>query len=276
MTAHRFPPQKVLVATDMSETSAAATDVARRLREQFGSSITVLHAHYFDLPLYFSSGQLTVLKKEIQSLKSGVLRHLREQTEKALGGAADVRVVERPAVEAILEVSESLPADLVVMGTHGRTGAGRVWLGSVAEAVLRRSRRPVLAVRAGARIEQVRSILCPVALNESGRIALEYAVQMAEATQAPLLVVHAVEAGSPRPACSIADEAMRRRCSLEESVVEGEAAAAILKLAGSREPEVIVIGAERKASPFGHIFSSTTQKVMQAAPVPILVVPKAD
>jgi len=276
MTDHRFPPQNVLVATDMSETSAAALDVARRLREQFGSSITLLHAHYFDLPFYFSSGQLTVLKREIQSLKNAALHHLREQTEKTLGGAADVRVVERPPVEAILEISESLPADLVIMGTHGRTGAGRVWLGSVAEAVLRRSRRPVLAVRAGVRIEQVRSILCPVAMNESGRVALEYAVQMAEATQAPLLILHAVEAGSQRPAAPVADDAMRSRCSLEESVVEGDAAAAILEEARSREPEVIVIGAERKPAPFGHIFSSTTQKVMQAAPVPILVVPKPE
>jgi nucleotide-binding universal stress UspA family protein len=276
MKAHRFPPQKVLVATDMSETSAAALDVARRLREQFGSSIYLVHAHYFDLPLYFSSGQLTVLKREIQSLRNGVLRYLREQAENALGGAAEVTVVERPPVEAILEASESLPADLIIMGTHGRTGAGRVWLGSVAEAVLRRSGRPVLAVRAGVRIEQVRSILCPVALNESGRMALDYAVQMAEATRAPLLVLHAVEAGSKPPVGPIADDVMRSRCSLQESVVEGEAAAVILEEAGRRQPEVIVIGAERKPVPFGHIFSSTTQKVIQAAPVPLLVVPKPD
>ncbi len=181
MTRHVFPPRRILAATDMSENSRPALDFARRLRERFGSAVTVVHAHYFELPPYFSAGRMATLARELDELKDQAAEHLRRVCTEVMGDIADARVVERSPVEAVLETSESIAADLIVMGTHGRRGAARIWPGSVAEQVLRQSRRPVLAVRPGVRIADIRSILCPVAATPSGAVALDYAAQLAAA-----------------------------------------------------------------------------------------------
>jgi nucleotide-binding universal stress UspA family protein len=266
----------MMVATDMSQTSAAALAFARRLQEQFGGAVHVMYAHYFEMPAYFSSGQFQALARELANLRNEAAKQLRKVSQEALGETPEVRVVERPPVQAILEASESLHADLVIVGTHGRRGTERVWLGSVAEQVLRLSRRPVLAVRPDSRIDRIRHILCPVAPTESSFVALDYAVQLAKATGATLHALHVAEPGAKPMKCPIVDETVRNRCTVEETVVQGDAASIILRHAASKTPDVIVLGAERKSSAFGHMFSSTTQKVMQTSPVPIFVIPKSD
>ncbi len=79
------------------------------------------------------------------------------------------------------------------MGTHGRGGVQRLWLGSVAERVIRLSPRPVLAVRRSWPQTGIGSILCPVSCSETGLQALEYAAAIAKAEEARLLVLHSIE-----------------------------------------------------------------------------------
>jgi nucleotide-binding universal stress UspA family protein len=274
MKPHVFPPQRMLVATDMSRTSAAALAFARRLREQFGGAIHVMYAHYFELPAYFSSGQFQALARELANLRNEAAKELRKMSHEALGESPEVLVVERPPVQAILETSESLQGDLVIVGTHGRRGTERVWLGSVAEQVLRLSRRPVLSVRPDSRVDRIRHILCPVASTESSFVALDYAAQMATATGATLHALHAAEPGVKPMERPIVDETIRNRCTVEETIMRGDAAGVILRHASTNTPDVMVLGAEHKSSAFAHMFSSTTQKVMQSSPVPIFVIPK--
>lgn len=273
MTRHIFPPRSILAATDMSGTSRAALDFARRLHERFGSALSVVHAHYFELPPYFAAGQLPALAQGLADLRDRAEENLRRVCREALGEVTDARLVERPPVEAILETAESVQADLIVVGTHGRRGAGRVWPGSVAEQVLRLSRRPVLAVRPDARIDDIRSILCPVASSPSGMVALDYAAQLAAAFGATLHALHAAEPGAKPMPCPIVDETVRSRCTVEENVIEGDAASVILRHAARSTPDVLIMGAEVKSSGWARMFSSTTQKVIQSATVPVFVVP---
>jgi len=275
MTAFIFPPSKILVPTDLSVTSAPALHFARVLHEQFGGAIYVLHAQHFDLPPYFSSGQLQNLSRELKKSIKVATEYLRKESAAALGFEPEVSVVSDPPVKAILQASEALAADLIIMGTHGRRGADRFWLGSVAERILHESTRPVLAVRQGMAAAPLQHILCPVSFSGVGREALEYATAIAEAGKLQLTVLHSVEEGDKPLDCSLVPDDVRGRCSVEELTYHGDAAGSILTAAREIKPDMIVMGAERKSSVFGGFFSTTTERVMQWAEAPLLVVPRS-
>ena len=268
MTSHLFPPRQILVPTDLSPTSLPALQFARVLHRQFGSGLVVMHATHFDLPPYFSSGQLQTLKHELKRSAKIASEFLRKDSMALLGFEAEVNVVERPPAEAILDAAGVDGIDLVVMGTHGRHGADRFWLGSVAERVLHESSTPILAVRQGMTAVSLEHVLCPVNFSSAGREALEYAVAIAEAGKLQLTVLHALEKGDEPPDCALVPEEVRGRCRLEELTYHGDAASAILTAAREIKPDVIVMGAERKPSVFGELFSSTTDRVMQWGEAP--------
>jgi nucleotide-binding universal stress UspA family protein len=274
MNAHRFPPRTILVPTDMSGASASALTYARLLQDQFGAKTHVLHSQYFEMPPYFSSGQLDLLTRELARSRRAAAEYLRREIQPELGPNADVIIREKSPVAAILESAQELDIDLIVMGTHGRRGAERLWLGSTAERVLRESRHPVLAVHENSRAQPFQHLLCPINRSDAGRAAVEYAARIAEASHARLSVMHAAEPGEPPMECPLVAESIRAVCQVEETVLHGDAARTILETVSSIAPDLVVMGTDRKPSIFGELFSSTTQKVMQAAPVPIIVVPK--
>jgi nucleotide-binding universal stress UspA family protein len=268
-----FPPARVLVATDLSEASAAAVSAARYLHDHHGARIHVLHAHHFEPPIYFSSGQLQSLTEELRESAQAAEGLVAAETAKIMGFTPEVTVAMAPPVEAILSSTRDFDIDLVVMGTHGRSGVHRLWLGSVAERVIRLSQSPVLAVRHGWPQTGVGSILCPVSCSEAGLRALRYATATANAEEARLVVLHAVEAaGIPAEFRSACDRA-REHSELEELIVHGDPARAILETAQQRPPDLIIMGAERRVTALGEFFSSTTERVMRQVQTPLLVVP---
>jgi nucleotide-binding universal stress UspA family protein len=226
MSKHSFPPHKILVPTDLGPASNVAMGFARVIHEKFGTPVGVLHACHLDVPPYFSSGQIETLKRELGKAKQSAEEQIRKENSARLGFEAGIFMVDKPPVDSILEESDRLEAGLVIMGTHGRHGARRLMLGSVAERVLRQSRIPVLVVRESARPGLFRKIFCP------------------------------------------------NRCRVEEVLVGGEAAKSILEAAQRVKPDLIVMGAEQKSTIIGELFSSTTERVMQLADAPLLVVPK--
>jgi nucleotide-binding universal stress UspA family protein len=140
------PPRRILAAVDFGDASAAAVALAGRLASRFRSTLIALHAETFDVPPYFTREQFARIEGELRAGRGIAEASLRRFVATHTDAAATVRVVDRPPVEAVLE--EAAGADLVVMGTHGRSGPKRWWLGSVAERVLRETPVPVLVVRA--------------------------------------------------------------------------------------------------------------------------------
>ena len=144
-----FP--KILLPSDFSDCSAEAARTARRLAEHFGSRIVVLHV--LDEPAALDP----MFRGEVP------LEMLRERMERYSRDAMDRFVAERfqgyPAVETrvasgipyreILRAARETAADLIVIGTHGRTGVEHVIFGSTAEKVVRMAPCPVLSVRQG-------------------------------------------------------------------------------------------------------------------------------
>jgi nucleotide-binding universal stress UspA family protein len=141
-------PRKILVAVDFGDASARAVAISGELAARTGAALWLMHAESLEAPPYFTPAQLQALEgEERANLKRAgefLLKFGKRQTPQAF-----TTIVEsRTAADAILHAARD--ADLIVMGTHGRRGPSRWWLGSVAERVLRETQVPLLVVHAGA------------------------------------------------------------------------------------------------------------------------------
>ena len=139
-----LPARVILHPTDFSDRSDCAFELAWRLARESDAKLIVLHV--VQPPPFVTYGEMA---KALQQAE-GYRRELNEKLNRLRRTHADVRVECRledgePAAE-ILAAANEANCDLIVMGTHGRTGFRRLLLGSVAEQVLRRAPCPVLTV----------------------------------------------------------------------------------------------------------------------------------
>jgi nucleotide-binding universal stress UspA family protein len=142
----KCPPSTILVPVDFGDASAAAVSVGAALAARIGASLRVLHAEALETPPYFTHEQLRTIEGERKAARAQARQYLADFARK--NGAADAaaEITEGAASAVIVEAARG--ADLVIMGTHGRRGPSRWWLGSVAESVVRESPAPVLVVHA--------------------------------------------------------------------------------------------------------------------------------
>lgn len=144
-TPWQCPPKTILVGVDFGDASARALSIARLLASAFQARLRALHAERFEPPPYFTIEQITALESERRIAQATTADHL-ARFAAASAFQVESLVVDEPPVDAILDASAG--ADLIVLGTHGRRGPGRWWLGSVAERVVRAAAVPVLVTRA--------------------------------------------------------------------------------------------------------------------------------
>ena len=137
----------ILVAVDFSDTSLAALSTAGEIARSAHAELVVLHADEFPimpvgepavLPVHVVEQHERWVKERLEQ----VARRAREE-----GLPARPLVVVGPARQVILDAATGHGADLIVMGTHGRRGFDRWFVGGVTEHVVRMSRVPVLVVR---------------------------------------------------------------------------------------------------------------------------------
>ncbi len=140
--------KKILMPTDGSACSQKAITEGLEVAKSMGASVTFLYAvENISSTLWISPESVPYGLELIEDLKrvgSEALSKARELAQ-AAGVEAETKLVEAKPVEAIL--AEAKNHDLIVMGTHGRSGLDRFMLGSVTEAVLHRSDKPVLVLR---------------------------------------------------------------------------------------------------------------------------------
>ncbi len=281
-----FAPKRILCPVDLSPASDAVLSWARLVAEAFGGRIEVVHADWFEPPRYFTEGQIGSLEAEAARRRQMLEGDLRNLAQKILGSRVPftVFVVEGHAVEVVLRrVTESRP-DLVVMGSHGRSGVARILLGSVAENVIREARCPTLIVRGPeipSGLVHLRSVLCPVDLTDASRECVEIAAGMAATLGAELSVLQAVEdAGTPGDAaqqrlCQWIPQNVRGHCHVSEVVLKGDAAEQIILFARREEPDLIVLGAQHRSFLEFTILGRTTERVLRHGPSSVLLIPTA-
>ena len=292
---------RILCPVDFSESSDRAFEHAVAIARWYKAAITVLHVvdQRLDASIGFAAAvpEPPVLTPSVREQIAGELQRLSTS-----GAASDVTIETvvrdgRPDV-AILDVAAAMPADLLVMGTHGRSGFDRLVMGSVTEKVLQRAACPVLSVpphaEDGPRTPvALKSILCPVDFSESSMDALRCAVSLAEESDGRLTVLHVAPALSPQevPAYDLqraaefqahCDRRLRQRladfvpgaarayCTVEERVTSGKPWREILRVAAEQLTDLIVIGLRRRSGVDRALFGSTTQQVVRQAACPVL------
>src|SRR6516162_8582140 len=198
--------QNIIVPIDFSKMSVRAVEIAKQLARRFGASIHLAHVRHlnyatdlvapappivpFSFMPYEQNGERTALK-ELKKVagECGVS----SATCDVLGGA--------PPFDEICRLAQTVPADLVVMPTHGRTGLKHVFLGSTAERVVQHSSCPVLVTRGnpaqsnnGSRF-RIKTILVPVDFSSCSREGLRYAIAFASEFGAKIILLHATYLG---------------------------------------------------------------------------------
>ncbi|HYQ45764.1 MAG TPA: universal stress protein [Polyangiaceae bacterium] len=140
--------QRILVASDFSESSEQALNLALSIAEKFGSELTLVHS--WEAPDYSYAAGLYLPLDVIAPIERAAVARLEEAMTqlKQRFPAAKSMLRSGIAWEQVIDAATAMKADLIVMGTHGRRGLQRALLGSVAEKVVRMSRVPVLTVRA--------------------------------------------------------------------------------------------------------------------------------
>ena len=180
------PPKTVVVGVDFGEASTRALAIARVLANGFQAHLRALYAERFEPPPYFTIDQITRLEAERHLAQAAATDHLARFVA-ASAYQVESLVVDATPVDAILDGSAG--ADLIVLGTHGRRGPGRWWLGSVAERVVRVSPVPVLVTRAAHTppaevFERVALVQDGGDMNETAR---RYATHLASIGSSPLV-----------------------------------------------------------------------------------------
>ncbi len=177
-------PKKILVATDFNDLATAALRMAAGIADRTGGSIVLLYADTFEPPAEFTSPQLLRVVKAIETSRRRAKEELESCAERNLpAGVTHLNVVmDALPVHAITTYAEGHDIDLIAMGTHGRGGVQRIFLGSVAEQVMRHTTVPVLTVHDPARVRSIERI----ASTAAGR---EYATALAHALAANVAMI---------------------------------------------------------------------------------------
>jgi len=289
----------ILCAVDFSESARHALAQAAAVAQAYDAGVTVLYAVVnrpsIDLP------PVSLGDAEQERLVED-LRHFSESVAPSLSASYSVREAVS-AHDAILDAVDDIDPDLLVMGTHGRSGFRRLFLGSVTEKVIRSVPCPTLVVPPAVSPSidtptRFRRLLCAVDLSESSLAALARALDLAQETAAQVLVLHVVEMPLAPPelppdmdlsamADRAAKEAVRRlqelipahagrRCTIETPIVYGRAYREIVRVAAERHADVIVMGVHGRGPMDLMLFGSTTHHVLRASTFPVLVVHSED
>ncbi len=145
MTTSKKPT--ILVPVDFQEPSHQALSLATEYARRLEMDITLMHV--FVIPAVVYPGFEPIVAPGLPEEIATAARSAMDQVVKSSGAQHSILRSGDPATEILKAIEEIKPA-LVVMGTHGRTGLSRMFLGSVAEKLVRQSQAPVLTVRSPA------------------------------------------------------------------------------------------------------------------------------
>ena len=284
---------RILVATDGSEAAAAAGDVAVTLAEAFAAD---LHAVFVEeterWPFTFDEEQAAEMRQEGEEVVSSVADRAAEAgieaTTAVLGG-------EDPIHRTVLTYADEQGVDAIVMGTHGRTGVGRLLIGSVTEQLLRESTVPVVTVREKTTVEwPFEDVLVPIDGSASAHAALSEAIELAKQTDAAVHLVHVVDTGlvtgdvdgglvlealeeAGEQALDIASDRVAQSAvtTVEASVVSGSPSTAICAYADERDVDAIVMGTHGRTGVERVLLGSVAEGVIRRSELPVFAIKAA-
>jgi nucleotide-binding universal stress UspA family protein len=299
--------QNILVPIDFSKMSTQAIETAKRLAERFGATVHLAHVHEFEYPAgfigpVFSAGGLPESFEEHR--RKALVEDLSELARsRGLSPAGATHLREgAPAFDEICSLARELPADLIVMPTHGRTGLKHVFLGSTAERIVQHSPCPVFVTRQKKRKSKtgsafaINTILVPVDFSGCSLEGLRYAIGFANEFGAKIILLHATylgyiyssegtaiyDVGALREAArNKAERQMRElvravkfaRVKFETVLTSGSPVLDICVFAQDHDVDLIITSTHGQTGWKHMLMGSTAEHVARYAPCPVLVVP---
>jgi len=283
------PLTKIMVATDFSSVSSRALDYAVSLARRFGSQIYLTHVITLAGHPMLEPGPEVLTGEELRSAAKKFVQDIVDSG--ALYGVRYEVVVEEGTLWPTLEMLiEKYQINLLVVGTHGMSGATKVLFGSAAEEIFRRARVPVLTVgpaitRQAPFEAEFKNILFATAFGPGAEREAEIAFKLAQEHRSRLTLLHVTERpdGGSEFDAEAEKGALTRRmrelipancaqlCKVEFCVVCGsDPVREILRVAHETKADLIVIGAKKQGAFAGHAVHSKAFGVVRSASCPVL------
>jgi len=283
--------QNILYATDFSTSAEAALPYAISLANRYDAKIHGLNVRPpATYPIAGPESMPIMLETARQLAQAAAMK-----LNAALAGVAhEVTVCEGPIWPVIDEIVSKDRTDLIVIGTRGRKGVSRFFLGSVAEEIFRQAACPVLTVGPQVSLDterrlKMKEILYATDYSTESLAALPYAVDFAQEYESRLTLLHVVsepQVGEFVNAQHYADSIKRRLhtlvkpeaeswCELQCAVAHGHEANKIIETAEALGADMIVLGVRAPNGGIGastHLLGSVAHEVVTRAQCPVLTV----
>jgi nucleotide-binding universal stress UspA family protein len=284
----RIAVKNILFATDFSPAANAAAPIAIGIARRYGAKVYGVHVNRFDDYTAAAPNAWAAMAEAAEKETKEDAGRLNEQLQ---GIEHEVVIGDGNIWEVMSNLIEQKEIDLIVLGTRGRTGLGKVILGSIAEQILRQSPCPVLTV--GPHVNpwsdeyvKMREIVYATDLATNTPVAAPYAISLAQENQAHLVLLHVIEDPKPgdlvespegvnlkaRKLQQLVTEQAGLWCEPTYVVEQGPAAEKILDVAKRRHTDLIVLGARPAKGLATHLNTGTVHKVVSHATCPVLTV----
>jgi nucleotide-binding universal stress UspA family protein len=280
---------KVLFATDFSAPSNAALPYALAIAHEYGAKFYAAHVNSAESYLLATPESFPSLKDAggDQILDAArVEKELRKRAHTVVGAVGDIS-------DVLFRMLKDNDIDLLVLGTHGRSGLSKLLMGSVAEQIFRRASCPVLTVgphvpHTGKPIADLHRIVFATDFSDESLAAASYAISLAKEHMAHLFFLHVLDQkqSSAVDYQSNADFVIRRMRDLvpqdselwfrsNYAVEFGDAEEEILKYAKAHDADLIVLGVRAPVSSLNtlaHLAHSRSHGIVSHATCPVLTV----
>ena len=281
--------QTIVCPVDFSEQSLHALDYALSLAKHYNSTLILCHVVEIQVitpPMEPLVAVGSVLE-DVTSTASEELKKLAGELRPRVSKLIPVLCEGSPAEET-MRVAKDHSADLVVIGTHGRSGFDRLIFGSTTENLLRKITCPVLIVHSSERefiqhgSDEIKldRILVGIDFSSCANQAFDYALDLSEQYKAKLKVVYVNEnANEPE---TVSSEKLKQniavklppgtnpKVEIEPVVLTGKPNKELVKFAAENDVDLIVIGAHNLGLLRSLFFGSEAEKIIRSAPCPVL------
>jgi nucleotide-binding universal stress UspA family protein len=285
--------KNILYLTDFSQPSEQAFPFAVATARKYGAKVYSLHVF---MPTPYA-GKTPGMAAAGMEAEEEIARKEMQRIESQLSGLRHEEIVESGlSVWATVEQTiRDHAIDLIVMGTHGRTGPERLFLGSVTEEVFRRAHVPVLTIGPGVKSGahsggRFRRVLFATDFAQASVAAAPYAVSLAQENESRLLLLHVVRMPGPLDDQSgfqtsvaemihrlyeVVPEDAQLAIPPQVAIEYGIPAERIVEAAKSRGADIIVLGVRSAVGHVGaatHVLHATAHEVVAHATCPVLTV----
>ena len=277
--------RKILCPVDFSDNSMSALAQAAKLARRDDALLYLLHVEFVPMSNPAKLAEYFTVSTEpgrlwLEQIAQKHLLKVRHEVLEQIGWPAEV----------IRKAAQDLDVDLIVIARHGRTGLNRLFLGSVAEHVVRRSERSVLSFGPGTTLRTLKKILCLVDFDPNSLAALSFGQRLAQEYKATMSLLHVVPAHfqpSEVPAkkpmrewerdvraqlAKVAATNLGGKANWKLLMRRGDPVTAILEVEKTVRPDLLVMATHEQTGLSHLVFGSVAERMVRESTVPVLTV----